>query len=275
VPLEPVEPTATQVAELLQDTAPRAVPLDSVVLTHDELVVGLVETRTVPTLVTATQRLVDEQETAVIGVVRPSTCVCTAHGGDPGAVEVSTSPELSTATHSAVDGHEIALIGVVPSIAVSSVQAVVVGVAVAYASPCLSVATHSVVDGHETPVRCGVPAAICPGAVQPPVDGEVVEKSWPASSTATQREVETQLRAVMPSVPGSESDRWGAVHVNVAWACAAVAPIANTQATTARARTARRAWVSLTMVVISGVVMPVPGAVYLQPVANAIGAAKG
>jgi hypothetical protein len=157
------------------------------------------------------------------------------------------------------------LIAVVPSIAGSSVHEFTVGVAVTYALPCLSVATQSVVDGHETPLRLSAPAWICTGAVQPPVAGVVVEKSRPASSTATQSEVETQLSAVMPSAPGAESDALGAVHVNVAWACATVAPIANAQATAARTRTVRRAWLSLTMVVISGVVMPVQGAAIPNP----------
>jgi hypothetical protein len=60
----------------------------------------------------------------------------------------------------------------------------------------------------------------------------------------------------MPSVPGAESEAPGAVHVNVAAACAALATMAEAQTTAARARTVRRALVSLTMVVISGVVCP-------------------
>jgi hypothetical protein len=86
--------------------------------------------------------------------------------------------------------------------------------------------------------------------------------SRPASSTATHREVETQLIAVMPSVPGAVSEGFGADHVNAGWACAAVAPIASAQTAAARARTVRRTWLRLTMVVISGVLIPVPGAAY-------------
>jgi hypothetical protein len=114
--------TATHSAERLHDTAVKAPVFVTDVVCHDGMLVGLVDTRTLPASSTAAHSETVGQETAVRWCT-PSTGIGIDHAiGSPGLVDTRTLPARSTATQSETEGHEIPLSGVSMSI-FSEVQA--------------------------------------------------------------------------------------------------------------------------------------------------------
>ena len=112
--------------------------------------------------------------------------------------------------------------------------------------PVVSTAKHRAADGHDTAARWGAAAVLIKaGRLHVPPAGALLDRKFPASSTATQSVVDWQLTAVTPSVPGVVSECTGAVHANgaAAWAVPAAIPAAHSAV--ASAMSVRRACVRI------------------------------
>ncbi len=107
--------TATHSAERLHDTAVNVPVFVNDVVCHDGMLIGLVDTRTLPASSTAAHSVTVGQETPVRWCT-PSNGIGMDHViGSPGLVDTRTFPARSTATQSETEGHEIPLSGVLMS----------------------------------------------------------------------------------------------------------------------------------------------------------------